>query len=565
MHPSKVQQSTAKQPDSGLRFGFVDISSRTTSPSKATVKAVQSGTPTKSNGTQLNQFSSPTFEFKWNRPDSELSVEGRKIMESVRDDAAKIKLKMQQERDEQARKDVETDQLYGVEGRKIAKMKGKAGRYSDVHMQEFKKMDSIAGHVSAWKNKIQANSSISLKRSKSKAGLDKTEQSATQQRPIKSLMRDQTYDRLENTAPGKRTKQNHHNDTSAARPSSRDSGPDNRNNAFMSANLPQSRFGMPSVMTTPTKASLARAASVKQSKSSNIPSLGRSKSNKQLTCQPPPKTEGNYKYLPSLPRFGSMKSILSKSQPKFSDDPVKVAAGTHLPPPSRQPHLDKELPSIPGTPSTEIHRSPTTKHVEFTSTTKSTCELATISPSPSKAPAPHIIHQGAAPSKAIDHVVYPPLAKTGPLMSNPTQPCDFTFRSPRTVQFGPATSGLTSPTIRQVRPSGVATPLSAFDNLPAIPHGLSNKKRRRPECDEEDIENLEPGEAMTDEEGSRAKRQKGMSRLGSGIPGSSHVGGTKKIVGRDSKIAKPMNSRVKGRGVLSLSRLNMLARPKDRR
>ena len=573
MHPSKVQQSTAKQPDSGLRLGFTDVNDPLpSSPSKNTMRAIQSATPTKS---------MTDFDFKWSRPESILSPEAQKIMESVREDATRIKAKMQEEKAEQARRDGEADHLFGAGGRKIAKAKGKAGRYSDVHMEEFKKMDSIAGHVSTWKNKFQGNPQPSLKRSKSKAGLDDPEptrsQSSTKALP-KPGFGFQDHSRIESSAPGKRVKQFYRDDTSAARPVSRDSNSEVESRAA-ALGLPRSKSGMPSVMTTPTKASLARAASIKQAQpskipslghskstkdfahSSRIPSLGRSKSTKDLANAADSKTEADSKHTTTLSKFGSMKSILHKPQPKYSDDPVKVAAGTHIPTPRGKVNLEKELPSLPGTPVAGLCYSPSMKRVAFTPNTKLRYDLAAASPSPSKIPAPHFQNQDSTNPKSPDQVTYPSLTQPAPLPSYTTQPGDFTFRSAKTIDCGPASSGVRSPTIRQVRPSGVSTPLADFANLPTIPHGMPNKKRRRPEHDEEDVENLEPRMDLDDEEGPKAKRHKNNA-----APGHVHPDdGMKKAFASGSKSTKPGNARDKGKGKLSLSRLNMLARPKDRR
>ena len=572
MHPSKVQQSTAKQPDSGLRLGFTDVNDPIpSSPSKTTMRAIQSVTPTKS---------MTDFDFKWSRPESILSPEAQKIMESVREDAARIKAKMQEDKAEQARRDGEAEHLFGAGGRKIAKAKGRAGRYSDVHMEEFKKMDSIAGHVSTWKNKFQGNPQPSLKRSKSKAGLDEPEPTHSQS-STKALLKPgfgfQDHSRTENSAPGKRTKQFYNDDTSATRPVSRDSNSEAENRAA-ALGLPRSKSVMPSVMTTPTKASLARAASIKQTQSSKIPlghskstkdlvhsskipSLGRSKSTKLFANTADSKPEADGKHTTTLSRFGSMKSILHKPLPRFSDDPIKVAAGTHIPTPRGKVNLEKELPSLPGTPVAGLCYSPSMKRVAFTPNTKLKYELAAASPSPSKIPAPHFQIQDSVNPKSPDQVIYPSLTKPAPISSYITQPGDFTFRSTKTIECGPATSGVRSPTIRQVRPSGVSTPLADFENMPAIPHGMPNKKRRRPEHDEEDIENLEPGVDLDDEEGPKAKRHKNNA-----APGHVHTDdGTRKVVASGSKIARPGNARDKGKGKLSLSRLNMLARPKDRR
>ena len=93
-------------------------------------------------------------------------------MDSVREEAAKIKAQMMAEQKKQQTSDEEAKQLFGVGGRQIKKAKGRSGRFSDLHRQEFKKMDSIANHASTWKSKLQGTSETSLKRSPSNAALD---------------------------------------------------------------------------------------------------------------------------------------------------------------------------------------------------------------------------------------------------------------------------------------------------------------------------------------------------------------------------------------------------------
>lgn len=571
MHPSKVHQSTIKP--SASRQGFGSIFSRMTgSPSKPTLTALPQQTPSKSKGSLPDKLTSPTFDFSFERPESDLSLETQKIMDSVREEAAKIKAQMVEERSKQEHKDGETDQLYGVGGRKIAKPKGKSGRYSDVHKQEFKKMDSIAGHASVWKNKVEANAS-SLKRSPSKAELDEPLGKLPRSKSFKTFGQQLSSDRLENTSPGKRAKQNRYDDTSSARPVSRDTDLELESIQTTSAKV-QSQSGLPSAVTTPTKASLARSVSVKSMKTSMIPSLTRSASTKTLASPVAPKTEGSNKYLSSLSRFGSMKSILHRSQPKFSDDPKKVAAGTHLPLPQSKLDLEKDLPSLPGTPSVGLHRSPTMKRVGFTPSTKSQHDLAANSPSPSKIPTPHPSHQ-SQPSddtlKSSDPISYPDLGNS-PNITTRTKipkaatPGDFTFRSEQTMDFNTASpTAVTSPgsTIRHVRPSGILTPIPAFKSLPPIPHGMSNKKRRRAESDTEaeDEENTDPTAVdEVDDDQPRAKRQ----RMNGSQEKTANTSSPLKRRAAGSKIPKLGGAKEKGRMGISLGRLNMLARPKER-
>lgn len=571
MHPSKVHQSTIKP--SVSRQGFGSIFSRMTgSPSKPTLTALPQQTPSKSNSSLPGKLTSPTFDFSFERPESDLSVEAQKIMDSVREEAAKIKAQLVEEQSKQEHEDGQADQLYGVGGRKIAKPKGKSGRYSEVHKQEFKKMDSIAGHPSVWKNKFEANAS-SLKRSPSKAGLDESLGKLPRSKSFKTFGQQISSDRLENSSPGKRAKQNRYDDASSARPVSRDTESELESTQTTPAKVrPQS--ALPSAVTTPTKASLARSVSVKSMKTSMIPSLSRSASTKTLGSPVAPKTEGSNKYLSSLSRFGSMKSILHRSQPKFSNDPTKVAAGTHLPLPQGKMDLDKELPSLPSSPSVGLHRSPTMKRVGFTPSTKTQHDLKANSSSIFKIPTPHPHHQ-SRPSddtpKCSDAITYPDLGNspnitTRTKIPKASTPGDFTFRSEKTMEFTtalPATVTSPGSTIRYVRPSGISTPLPAFKNLPSIPHGMSNKKRRRAESDTEteDEENVDPmtlGEV--DDDQPKAKKQRMNGTQDKAADAASPL--KRRAVG--SKIPKLGGAKEKGRMGMSLGRLNMLARPKER-
>jgi hypothetical protein len=173
MHPGLVHHSTAKAPDSGLKLGFVDIPAQ---PPHSLASA--QNTPSKARSHTPAKLSSATFDFKFGS-DSQLSTEAQKLMDNVREEAARIKAQMLEERKTQLEKDAEAEAAFG--GRKIAKPKGKAGRFSDVHMAQFKKMDSIANHPSAYRSRpgFAQPTAQSLKRSPSKAGLDELDRPRT--------------------------------------------------------------------------------------------------------------------------------------------------------------------------------------------------------------------------------------------------------------------------------------------------------------------------------------------------------------------------------------------------
>ena len=579
MHPSKIHQSTTK-PTGLLSSHPVNDVSRSP-PSKPTIATVAQDTPSKSRVSLPNHMNSPTFDFSFERPESDLSAEAQKIMDSVREEAAKIKAQMIEERNKQDHNDGEMDQLYGVGGRKIAKPKGKSGRFSDVHKQEFKKMDSIANHASAWKSNMQSNAQ-SLKRSPSKAELDETTpKSMTKSKSMRSLHFNTSDGKMENTSPGKRARRDYGDDASSARPVSRDTD-DNVQNI---PGKPRPSFNLPSAVTTPTKASLARSASVKSMKTSMIPSLSRSASTKTLSGPSAPKTEGSNKYANSLSRFsGSMKSILHRAQPKFSDDPTKVAAGTHLPLPKANLDLEKDLPSLPGSPSKDtFQQSPTIKRVGFAD---NKIHKLIASPSLSKIPTPLARYQQQNPppsppkADSDSNITYPLLATSPNITTRrpipkPTTPGDFTFRANKAITFSPSLSkvmSVNSPggtTIRHVRPSGLPTPLGmpgAWEELPSIPHGMSNKKRKHGtldgegdmvmgnSCSELDVTGLNEAKDEGDERG--AKKQRTMGCSPSVHAKESLQSPLKRRFGNGSKIPR------KG---LTLGRLNMLASPKKRR
>ena len=575
MHSSKVQHSTIKQSPSLVKFGYIDTQAGL-SPSKTTAAMAQN-TPSKTRNSLHQHLTSPSFDFSFERAETDLSAEAQKIMDSVRGEAAKIKAQLMEERSKQLKEDGETRQLFGVGGRKINKPKGKAGRYSEIHKQEFKKMDSIVNHASVWKAKETIASS--LKRSPSKAGLDQPDKPLQRTKSFKSFGQHESSDRLENDAPAKRAKRNDGDDTSAARPISRDA----TSSVQTTPAKVQPTISLPSAVTTPTKASLARSASVRSMKTSMIPSISRSASTKTLNA---PKTEGSNKYLSSLARFGNMKSILHRAQPKFSNDPTKIAAGTHLPLPEGSTSIEKDLPNLPVAASPGLHRSPAIKRVNFnlTPSGKSRNNLTIDSSSPSKIPTPYTNPQpqsevSTSPpvdtdSASADSISYPNLANspnitTRAKIPRAATPGDFTFRTEHSIDFSlpkPPTA-VTSPgsTIRHVRPSGVPTKVPNFDEMPAIPHGMPNKKRSRPEPDTEaeDEENVDPMDTQPDnDEGREEGRSAKKVRL-SVLPEKVQQSPLKKRVGRVSVNHNLKNGTPKKKG-LSLGRLNMLARPKER-
>lgn len=265
MHPSKVHHSTTKEPDSGLRLGFMDIDAKGhNQPSGVTQR-----TPSKIG------INTSSFDFRFARPALQLGPEAQQMMDGIREEALRIKARLAAEREEEKRNGGE-DTITGLASRKIAQPKGKVGRFSDVHMAEFKKMDSIAGHPSSFR--VQPGrlnpAKPGLKRTQSKARLDESGEDQTDRGTQSSA------GRLENTVPTKRARQNIADDTSSARPVSR-GGIQSAKPLPGSPATPRLQSTLHSSVTTPTQASLARSASLKHP-ATKIATLSRSPSKPNL-------------------------------------------------------------------------------------------------------------------------------------------------------------------------------------------------------------------------------------------------------------------------------------------
>jgi hypothetical protein len=271
-------------------------------------------------------------------------------MENVRDEAARIKAQMLAEREEQDRKDDDAEQLFGgasATGRKIAKPTGKAGRFSDIHMAEFKKMDSIANHASSFRAQpsFAQPTSQSLKRSGSRAGLDELERPQTAGKgtpgkpvppfmrqasagPFKSTMAAEVASyRLEHTNSAKRMRQSEFGDVSSERPTSTDAF----KSSLRPSALPRAKPILSAGVSSPTKASLARSASNK------IPTPSQGKKS-------------------ALPRSNSVRSLKSVFEAVRSESAQAFAATTPAAvstiPASKLPRLEstnsmRPLPPLP--------------------------------------------------------------------------------------------------------------------------------------------------------------------------------------------------------------------------
>lgn len=632
MHPQK-HHSTVKKLGSANRLDIASHSNIT-----PTRKAEDVAAPT-------NPFSSATFDFKFKRPSTEMSLEAQKLMEDIRATAASYREKMSQH--------VTLDESSVVTAhspaRKIKSAKGKIGRFSDVHLQEFKKMNSIANHPSAFRAIPITSSSPpkNLKRTKSKAELNLARSPIV---PKYSPVIARADEDKEPTSPAKRLKLTNANVKSPGQVSRPFNAGAYKSPSglgrFKTTNFP---YKPVSRLTNPTKASLARLANMKLAKSetSKIQSTSFSQAatspsassaenpmttdTNSLASAPLkelyleqndgviPRKETALVFYPQLPGLfdspGSLRSalqqadsynalspsvatfstpqpsriappcltltgynhkiknplantcsqvrsILRRPQLRFSNDPAKIAAGTHVATPKRQENdlrtLSQEAKDSP---------SPRKKHVNFT-------------------PDPDIVFE------------YTPRPKTPPTPS-PGDLCDagsVVTMSQGIGQVSPRTSNKLASTIRHVRSSTLLVSPSKNTmvqeqlhqpklEVAGIQHGLSNKKRKRVSDDvemretDENKENLieeitgleidttqsprkkirtvEPkkdtpmtfGKLTTPSAGSRAARQ-------------ARSASPSKRVGPSASKPAPGS---KGKGFLTLSRLNALSKPKERR
>ncbi|KAJ5085754.1 hypothetical protein N7532_010525 [Penicillium argentinense] len=539
MHPSKAHPSTTKQADSGLILGFNPIKKDADG---NVVK--EESTPSKSKASPApTQFGTPGYEFKFSQ-DAQLSDEAKRLMDTVRAEAAQIREKMIMDK---ANENGQSETTHGE--RKIAKPKGKAGRFSDVHMAEFKKMDSIANHPSSFRAAPGRFEPVtkSLKRTKSKAQLDEPEPSnnSSNSSPSRSPLKPPTA-ATPAAANAKRVKHNPANEKPATQAEA------NQPVQFNPAQLkqektprkpagPRPRSAIRNSFMTPTRASMAHttSASLKAPKTSLIPSLARSPETRALASPRTPRTEFNPRIKGGLPTLDGLKSILRRRQPLFSRDPAKIAAGTHVAAPDFNPDSifaeQEDVADSAPTPSPK-------KHVEFTPSVKSRHQLAEASPSRSRIP--------TTPSRTkLSDIVYPAL---------PTLTPDQKATASEPSNDQPAAS----PTIRHVRKSNVDEQTAAYPEIPVIAHGIAhgigNKKRHRDEVDDDtdNSENVPPADSQPDERS--VKRIKATPSPVKAQPAKTP---SRTPSGR---VGTPASSKQKPRGVLSLSRLNMLAKPKGR-
>ena len=574
------------------------------------------------------------------------------MMDELREKASRFKAELVAQREAEGG---------GLGDRKIAKPRGKSGRFSAAHMAEFKKMDSIEGHASAWraqdgrfapvvhelkrspsKNSINAtpvSQKRGLKRSPSKANLDVPatptqpaqpslkrtiskanlglDSTPVQKTPLgttpRKIAQPVTRELPQPMSAAKRVKKREQDDAATSRPISRDGSSLPRpksSGVDTSANL--------SRLMSPTKASAAHTsltstskptitlvkstsssnlhASTKSPSTSSIVSTSRAAEFKRRIISP-----GRLQRVTSLLRRNK---VNGESETTAIPGPATLTAQTPNP-----PRVDKALPPVPLT----TPRRKLTKHVSFTPETFGKIS-GQETPSPkksvpskfgswrSKGPVPYPALDGILKKSTTDEVSYPdlstfksPLQASKPLTeiaAPESAPGRFTFRSDHTIKFGGAPARGFGPSagqssVRHVRGSIMPTvnmpgnfpepssPTTQPDRenkeneepavkITGVPHGMTNKKRHRPTWNEEEVEEAD--------ERATKKRKNEHAPEGQAVVAprmtaavATPTRSVKKLQTARSVSRTPGSpSPTKRSGGLSLSRLNMLARPKNR-
>ena len=589
-------------------------------------------------------------------------------MEDLREEAAAIKAKMIAEKGEQDQKDGEAEQLFGginASGRKIAHPKGKSGRFSDVHKAQFRKMDSIENHASAYRARpgFAQPTQQSLKRTSEKAGLDELERPRTAGKgnpgkPAPPFMRSQassnslrptksSLDRSEVTSPAKRPRQSAAQDVSHGRVQEQATRPHTSSSA-----IPRP---VSSTLLSPTKVSMARATAPEKTsmlpRSNSVKSLkpafeaarsrpSSSGSDRPMSSFNPFRSASLPRPLPQLPSMSS--SIAQQSAKETTTTPKNRTLSSRLPTFSGLKSILRSTSrKVSGADRSPTPKRPTTagsavessKKVDFTPSVKSrhAVKLAARSPSPAKHHTALLEDPADADTEPEDHgaewedassdVEYPNLppadTETGPVIhtfsqkvkehgrresrefksifltlggpDEPVKPSTLTSIKTKVNQArplnhtdtimkspsNPDTISQSPSTIRRVRSSDVAMMEPLHEIVHTVPHGLTAKKRRHDAAvkddkfadDDDAKENRRvtmmpqiPGgwdEAVLDEDEGEKRGGKRMRVAKSAEPSpNKKPNAAREMASKNAKDRK--------KGILTLSKLNLLSKPKQR-
>ncbi|KAG5931017.1 hypothetical protein E4U53_001993 [Claviceps sorghi] len=645
MHPSRFHTSTGA-PSSALRLGFTDI------PKQGRAPNGQDSTPSKVRGVPNCDF---TFRVSREGAGAKLSTGAQRMLDEIRDQAAKIKAELV------AKREAEGGPAVGE--RHFAKPKGKVGRFSAAHMAEFKKMDSIEGHASAWRAQDGRFTPVkALKRTPSKANLDaptsqksdrilrcigKTgQEESPNARPRPSLKRKSSTAGLDsdrdteaavkrhnaNPTPGKfstasraqpstsaakRVKQQRDDDAATARPPpSPVASPSKRSSVF-------------SRLATPKKVPVAQ--SLAYTRSSKKPTLSLGPSSAKTSLNSPSKYAPASGLNATASKAAEMKRRIISPRSLRKVKTIQRATTTSsehgtsaIPAPrvSQTPaasRVDKELPPIPLT----TPRRKLTKHVTFTPDVV-TAVNAQNSPSPQRAtshlklrPALRTIETHYAPlddvlaRSTVSHSLYPDLSPLKHLLdesasrrllsASPSRSDAFTFRSDHTLkfsdpfrpEFGASPGQLSvrhvcSPAGPKDIPGSFPVPPSPSSHpdkenndpapikmLSGTAHGMQNKKRHRASLDEDDFDPIRAAKKRKNETVPEGQELLAPRLVKAGLGSATKTKPNcltrtprKTLItrtpGRKAVRTPATTSPTKKAGSLSISRLSMLAQPKNR-
>ncbi|KAG5923251.1 hypothetical protein E4U42_005007 [Claviceps africana] len=644
MHPSRFHTSTGA-PSSALRLGFTDI------PKQGRAPNGQDSTPSKIRGVPNGNF---TFRVSREGADAGLSTGAQRMLDEIRDQAAKIKA------DLVAQREAEGGPATGE--RQFARPKGRVGRFSAAHMAEFKKMDSIEGHASAWRAQDGRFTPVkALKRTPSKANLDATptsqrtdrilrcvgkadQEESPNARPRPNLKRKSSAAGLDgdrdrevavkrhnaNPTPGKfstasraepstsgakRVKQQQDDDAATTRPQSPVVSPSKRSSVF-------------SRLATPKK--VPAGHSLAYTRSSNKPTLSLGQSSSKTSLNSPFKFASASGLNSMASKAAEMKRRIisprslrkvkalqrgAANSPEHGTSAIPAPRASQTPAASR---VNKELPPAPLT----TPRRKLTKHVTFTPNVVTTVN-AQNSPSPQRTSnlklrsALRTIETHYAPlddvlaRSSVSHSLYPDLSPLKRLIdesearrvvsASPCRPDAFTFRSDHTLKFSDpflpefgASPGqfsvrhVSSPAGSKNIPGSFPAPPSPSSHpdkenndpapiklLSGTAHGMQNKKRHRASVDEDDFDTARAAKKRKDDnvpEGQELLAPR-LVRSGLGSATKAKTNGLTRTPrktpitrtpGRNAARTPATTSPTKKAGGLSISRLNMLARPKNR-
>ncbi|EMD00484.1 hypothetical protein BAUCODRAFT_170609 [Baudoinia panamericana UAMH 10762] len=282
----------------------------------------------------------------------------------------------------------------------------------------------------------------------------------------------------------------------------------------------------------------------------------------------------------NLLRASPMKSILRSPHRLYSDDPAKVAAGTHFATPPKSKVIESTVHDSHAVTTATGH-----KRVDFTSSTKERWEAGQkaqqeASSTPSKTPSPSPADSAKIADKDKMQVNYPSLPNSlDPVSPSPQKrrqtiaPGEFTFRADdHGVVFGP---GAPSELAKGKRPSTIRHVSSDFVNLTSQP--VQGSKKRKFEFENEEAavqsataipevgkENAEPVGTSTEVEERPTKRTKANPAEPTPSPTKSSVA-RRTTLGVKPKGAKTLAPpKDKKPATISQARLNALAMPKKR-